>query len=461
MRALLAACALAVVASPATAAADVQCDRFAAPNGSDSADGTAARPFATAQMLADMLNTGQTGCLRQGTYRASSGDYVLRVGHGGTSEAPVTIRSYPGDRAHLVGLTTIPRGSDSVVLSDLEFEGTGSSSTVRISSAGVVLQDSDLTNAGRGNTCLLLGGSDSAAERPTIRRNRFHECGSFANGNKDHGIYASYTLGGEITDNVFHGHSGYAIQLYPSAAGMRVAHNVIDGTGSLRGGIVIGGDLGHASRDNVVENNIVAHTTPYNITSYWGEDEIGSGNVVRNNCLWAGSQGALGPQVGFTAIGNLVVDPLFVDRAAGDYRLSELSPCRTVVAYDTVADVGNIANLPDASVLEPLSAAAVSVVAPLAGARFSSRIHAEALPTGFAAQPWVKFLLDDRPLGVVSEPPYAIDWKVTKKTSYGFHVFKVKAGDATGKVVESSVIVQRVREPKAGAAGHRGRGRRH
>ena len=49
-------------------------------------------------------------------------------------------------------------------------------------------QDSDVTNSWRGRSCMMLGDTSAgAAVRPVIRGNRFHECGSKANGNKDHG----------------------------------------------------------------------------------------------------------------------------------------------------------------------------------------------------------------------------------------------------------------------------------
>ena len=46
----------------------MSCDKVAAPSGSDSAAGTAASPYRTAQKLADSLAPGQTGCLRAGLY---------------------------------------------------------------------------------------------------------------------------------------------------------------------------------------------------------------------------------------------------------------------------------------------------------------------------------------------------------------------------------------------------------
>ena len=57
-----------VVAPLASAqpAATADCAKYASTSGSDSAAGTAASPYRTAQKLADSLGAGQTGCLSGG-----------------------------------------------------------------------------------------------------------------------------------------------------------------------------------------------------------------------------------------------------------------------------------------------------------------------------------------------------------------------------------------------------------
>src|SRR6266568_4222192 len=74
------------------------CTLYASPSGSDSARGTIEAPFATIQHLANSLAAGQTGCARGGTYTQD-----VTVGHGGSAGGPLTITSYPGERATLVG----------------------------------------------------------------------------------------------------------------------------------------------------------------------------------------------------------------------------------------------------------------------------------------------------------------------------------------------------------------------
>jgi Right handed beta helix region len=309
------------------------CSRYASPQGSDSAGGTKRRPYRTAQRLADSLRPGQVGCLRGGTYRDDDEEFVLSPRRGGRRGAPITIRSHPGERARLVGIVYVPRGSDHVTLSHLTLEGNGDSSTVKVNAADVVIAWNEITNAWRGVNCIILGNNEGwgAAVRPVIRGNRIHECGSQDNANLEHGLYAANVQGGRIVGNRLWNVAGYAMQIYPNAQGVYVAHNVVDGgEPSVRGGIVVGGDDEYASSGNVIEHNVIAYARTWNVTSNW-EGPVGYGNVVRSNCLWGGSRGNLRSEGGVAASRNKVADPRFVDRARRDYRLKAGSPCRLLL----------------------------------------------------------------------------------------------------------------------------------
>jgi Right handed beta helix region len=314
---------------PPTAASTrgTRCDRVASPSGSDRNRGTRAAPYRSAQALADVLKPGQTGCLRAGTYRDRQ--YVLAVQRSGRRGAPITIRSYPGERARLLGITQIAGRARWVVLSGLDFEGDGSQNTIKVYGSDVTIESSDITNGRRGLSCLLLGSAaEGTAERPLIRRNRLHDCGDPAHGNKDHGIYAAYTSGGRITRNYFSDSAAYAIQFYPSAQGMRFDHNVIDGGGdSVRGGIVFGGDSRHASSDDLVDHNVIAFAASGGVTSDW-EGPQKKRNVARDNCLW---EADIDHPAGFRAAGNVVADPEFRDRSHGDLRMPSGNRCRQIV----------------------------------------------------------------------------------------------------------------------------------
>jgi hypothetical protein len=311
-----------------------QCDKFAAEHGSDAARGTWRRPFRTAQRLARSLRRGQTGCLRRGTYATADDEgYVLRIGSSG-----ITIMSYPGERALVKGLVQVT-GADDVRLSRLQFEGTGGG-TVSMKAWGdnFVLEDSEITNQRRGDSCLQLGSGDGASRRPVIRRNKFHDCGSSDNENHDHGIYALRVSDGLITDNLFWNIQAYATQLYPDTHRTVFSHNVVDGASpSIRGGVVIGGDDNDVSTDNVIEHNVLAYAATHNLTVAWDGD-VGSGNIARRNCLWQAQAGDIDVEDGgVQSVGNVVADPLFVNREQRDLRLGAASGCRSVVGYDTAA----------------------------------------------------------------------------------------------------------------------------
>lgn len=329
-------------ATAGRAAAVPVCTRYASPVGRDGAAGTKARPFKTAQRLADSLRPGQVGCLRGGVYDDASDGYVLKIERGGRPGAPIRLRSYPGERAKLLGTVYLPQGAEHVVLSRLKLEGTGDGNSIKIYSADVVLEENEITNAGRGESCMILGSTSGygQAVRTVIRRNQFRDCGSTAHDNKDHAIYVSSTVGVQIVGNVFWNTAGYTIHFYPNARGTRVAHNVIDGgRPSVRGGVLFGGNDDYASRDNVVEHNVIAYAETANVTSGWGGD-VGSGNVARRNCLWAGrDENVDTSDGGFASTGNVVAAPGFVDRARHDYRLRRGSRCLGVVGYDAAVPV--------------------------------------------------------------------------------------------------------------------------
>jgi hypothetical protein len=327
-------------ALPGAALAADECARIASPSGSDQAPGTEAAPLRTPQGLLESLAPGQTGCLHGGAYH-SSYDNILYPRRGGAPGAPLTLRSYPGERARLVGIIDIRHGSDYITLSGLQIEGTGEdgANTIKVYSRGVVIEDSDITNAWRGRSCLILGNNEGGGQavHPIIRGNTFHECGNPANGNQDHAVYAANVVDGEIVDNLFYNSAAYTIQLYPNAQHTRFAHNVVDGSApSVRGGIVFGGDGRFASNDNVVEQNVVAYAATAGITANW-EGPVGTGNVARNNCVWGSRDGDIWPSRGFSAVANRIAKPLFASRGTHDYRLGARSSCLRAIGYDMLS----------------------------------------------------------------------------------------------------------------------------
>jgi hypothetical protein len=441
------ACAALAGLAPASASAATGCDRYASPSGSDAAAGSEASPFASAQKLADALSAGQTGCLRAGTYDPSA-QYVLAFSHGGASGAPLTLRSYPGETARLVGIINIPNGKDFITLSRLKIEGDATQNTLKTYASDTTVEDNDITNLRKGYSCMMLGSNSGygAAVRTIVRRNSFHDCGSPANDNKDHSIYAANSADGQIVDNLFVNQSGYTFQFYPNARRMVFAHNVIDGSGSVRGGVVFGGDTSYVSNNNSVQHNVITHAATYGITSSW-ENGVGSGNVASNNCLSDNRSGDVASQSGFSASANTHADPMFVNRAARDYRLSSSSPCLSVVGHDTAA---LIAAGPGSTPQPPSPGGdktppAVSWSTPRSGATVSGSLDETSAKCLVKASDnvgvtRVDFRLDGQPLNSELYAPWSCVWDTTK-TPNGRHTLTPTARDAAGNSSKKSVTV--------------------
>jgi len=249
------------------------------------------------------------------------------------------LRSNPGERATIKGITYVQPGSTNVTLSKLNFVGDGTAITVKTYSSDTTISDSDITNNKRGGSCLLLGSNYGTAVRPRILRNRIHDCGQGGRSYpSEHGIYADSVSHGEISGNLIYNiNQGYAIQFYPSAQGVTFEHNVVDGgPTTLRGGVTFAGSGSDPSSHNTVKYNIIAYAAAYGIGSTWG-GVSGTDNLARDNCLFRNNPNINTANGGFTSTHNVFTNPLFVDRAHHDYRVRARSRCLRVVGYDPAA----------------------------------------------------------------------------------------------------------------------------
>jgi hypothetical protein len=304
----------------------VACDRYAATQGSDSAPGTRARPFRTPQRLADALHPGQTGCFRGGTYTFSETNVTT---------PNITLAPYGDEAVTLKGtIEVIPGGAGSTI-EGMRLDGAGGTSDIgpRIYADKVVLRNNEITNEHTG-ICVSISAyySDPPPQGVVIARNRIHDCGALPATNQDHGIYVTHARDTVIRDNWIYDNVDRGIQLYPDAQHTTVIGNVIDGNGE---GVVFGGEGGVTSNHNLVEGNVIADSKlRWNV--YSGQTgPIATGNLLRNNCVWAGGSspdygsngGVETPSRNFTANANAVVDPHYSDPAAGDYTLSSESQC--------------------------------------------------------------------------------------------------------------------------------------
>lgn len=331
-------CLALVLCLPVAAQARPTCDRFASPTGVDTHAGTIASPYRSVNKLSDALAPGETGCLRSGIYGNQ-----LTVRNGGASEnRRITIRSYPGERATILGRIVITKSAPFFTLQNLILNGRNSARlpSPTVNARRTTLRRNDITN---NNTaiCVLLGAFGGnlqygRALRPLVEFNRIHHCGILPAGNHDHGIYAEGSVGAIIRGNWIYRNADRGIQLYPNAQRSRVYGNVLDGNGQ---NMIFGGIGASASDNNLVRNNVFSFSRlRHNVESYYGGGRPGRGNVVRANCLRSGVRddqrngGIDSSQGGFRHYSNRrVANPLFRNRARFDYRLRVASPCRNLL----------------------------------------------------------------------------------------------------------------------------------
>ena len=121
------------------ASAASSCDLVAASNGSDSAPGTEAAPLKTVKALLDDLESGQTGCVRGGTYVEDK--FLLKT-------PDVTLTSFPGERATLRGHLRFNVTAVGATVEGFNLDGRnpGDPYGPLIYADDVVLRDNDITN---------------------------------------------------------------------------------------------------------------------------------------------------------------------------------------------------------------------------------------------------------------------------------------------------------------------------
>lgn len=298
---------LALRALVARNADPVACDRVASTAGSDRAPGTEERPLRSVQRLVEALGPGRTGCLRAGVYVED-----VRLRHGGLSERPLRLRSFPEERALLVGRLWVDRRAPWVVVADLDLDGRSLRGlpSPTINAPDVRFEGNDVTS-GHTEICFLLGSEDyGRADRAAVVANRIHDCGVLPPGNQDHGVYVAAATGAVVARNAIVRNADRGVQLYPDAQGTLVADNLIAGNGE---GITFSGEGGLASSGNVVEGNVVAGSrVRFDVESYFPvAGPTGRGNVLRGNCVYGGRLGEIvSPTVGFAAYANVLAGPL-------------------------------------------------------------------------------------------------------------------------------------------------------
>jgi nitrous oxidase accessory protein NosD len=301
------------------------CDRYAAPTGSRRGSGTRAHPYGSLGRLLRGLRRGQVGCLMAGRYRHRG---VVAMRRAGTTLRPL-------GKAHVTidgALWVLPRAKGARITGlTLTSHDRVYSIPLKIQADDVSLVGNDITAAGN-ISCVLIGNLDRKVSHTLVERNRIHRCGR--TGKLAHLIYVTHSQGAVIRDNLLVGNrGGWAVHLYPDADGTLIEGNVID---SNEGGVIFAGEGGSTSDGNVVRENVITNSAPrWNIEGSWSGGPEGEGNVAQRNCLFSAGPGmpsGIGFLSGFEQSDNVVAkDPVYVDRAGGDYRLQPGSNCGAVL----------------------------------------------------------------------------------------------------------------------------------
>lgn len=313
---------------------------YVSTSGSDSAQGTLAAPWRTIAKALASAAPGQIITVRGGAYPE-----WLTFSRSGSSANPITLTSYPGERATVTGRLKIT--GSYIRVSGLRFEGgtAANASDVLVYVSGgdhVEVSNSELTGAAM--SAVYVGDPGNGADSFHFVSNRVHDNGTHYN--LDHGIYCGTARGALIANNLFERSYAYGIHLYPDCDGAVVTQNTVVGSG--RSGIIVGGESTTAD-GNVVVNNVVAFNADYGVRSYWG-GPTGSNNVVRDNLFFGNPAGNLASgslAAGLSYIDNVVADPLFVNRQGGNYQLAAGSPAlsRAVAAYSLATDLNGSSRL--------------------------------------------------------------------------------------------------------------------
>jgi hypothetical protein len=306
------------------------CTKLASPTGTDppdgGLDGGVTMPFKTAARLVASLAAGQVGCLDDGTYAEN-----VTFSRGGSNASPITLTAAPDAHPVLKGVLTIPDTTDFIAIANLTLEGPDSgttdaggpapskSATVLVRGDHVAFRNDDITN--RGNDCLTLGDPTFGVAKVTVIDGaRIHGCTA--------GVVARRAESGLVTSSYIYDNTGNGVAFNPNGTSFTVEHDVIDGNGS---GVLFGSDGTLVSINNVVRASIISNSTVgFDVYSSF-PGALGTGNSATQNCLWMGAKGEVAtPSRGFSAKDNVTADPMFVDRAAKDFRLQPASLCQAM-----------------------------------------------------------------------------------------------------------------------------------
>lgn len=294
-------------------------------------------PTQNLSSLIGSLSAGKTLQLHAGEYGASdTSEYFMTIS--GTASAPITITSYPGERAVIKQLIRV-QGSY-IRFSNLTFDKNSYPTDTRLGQSGglpggnvgiwldgphVTLENSEIKN----NTMSgVFGGADDVQ----ILNNWIHDNGTTTD---DHGIYiGGGGYGSVIAGNIVEHNAMFGIQIQYSSHDWIIANNTIVGNGLNFAG---SGTVQAGSANNLLWVNNISY----------GNKEVGyksyvAANTLSHDLAYANPQGATYGSFG-SIDSMLQVNPLFV--SSSDYHLQSSSPVKSAgdPAYTPANDYDGLA----------------------------------------------------------------------------------------------------------------------
>lgn len=272
------------------------------------------------------------GCIPGGTYSTSAqGSSLSNFKNGQVLKAKLDPVTGKAQVVTLQGSVWTQDGTTDVAFEDLTFQGRGDK-------AFVVYLDGDRTRlsyttvtasppspAPRNSQQGIHIGSAAAGWK--IERSKIHRNGvdTFL----QHGIYCESARGGTVEGNWLYDNSAWAFHLYPDCDDVVLRYNVADENGR---GITFSGEGALHSDRNTLQNGILSNptgthppSTALSIACYLP----GVGNAVRDMDVIPSNEDDCGSAI--TRSGIISQDPLYVNRAARDYRLQANSPARPLM----------------------------------------------------------------------------------------------------------------------------------
>jgi hypothetical protein len=321
--------------------ASVHCDLFASPAGSDSTgNGRIASPFQTVAQLDVSLRPGQTGCLRAGSYGSTSTWHKIYTN--GAPSAQITITSYPGELATVVGYVDIEASYTTLTRMRID----GSNTFYRSQRAGTACpypvsqplviggHDDVLDHVDYFQSIAALRGNGIGvgfwgnADNTIIRYSKIHDVGQCMA--YDHLIYLAGGNNVQIYGNwMWNDAHGRGVQLYPAPTNAKVFDNVIDHAGE---GFVIGNEAGSTVSGNQIFHNVVTNCVGLSWQGIWGQaihdlygGIPGTGNSFHDNLSY-NNPGGIGRVTAVQLYNNVTASPQYLGQAAHNYQVPATSP---------------------------------------------------------------------------------------------------------------------------------------